>query len=133
MVLELDPHAGVPIYRQVMDELRLQVMTRRLAEGERIESVSALSARLKVNPMTISKAYGLLVEEGLLERRRGVGLFVRSIRKDVRQRQRDRMLNQAMNKVAALAVQMGVAEEEALRLFEEQYRTFVSPPRSEES
>jgi len=133
MVLELDPHAGVPIYRQVMDELRLQVMTRRLAEGERIESVSALSARLKVNPMTISKAYGLLVEEGLLERRRGVGLFVRSIRKDVRQRQRDRMLNQAINKVAALAVQMGVAEEEALRLFEEQYRTFVSPPRSEES
>ncbi len=131
MLLELDLHGGVPIYRQVMNELRRQIMTGRLAEGEQIESVKSLSSRLKVNPMTISKAYGFLVEEGILERRRGVGLFVRSIRKDVKRRQQDRMLDRAMGKVAALAVQMGIPEKEAVRRFVDQYRKFDSPTTSD--
>ena len=127
MILDLDLHGGVPIYRQVMDQVRRQILIGRLAPGAQIESVKGLSARLKVNPMTISKAYGFLVEEGLLERRRGVGLFVRSIRKDVKRRQQDRMLDRAMSKVAALAIQMGIPEKEALRLFVNQYRKFGSP------
>ena len=131
MILDLDLHGGVPIYRQVMNQVRRQILMGHLAVGAQIESVKSLSARLKVNPMTISKAYGFLVEEGLLERRRGVGLFVRLIRKDVKRRQQDRMLDQAMSKVAALAVQMGVPEEEALRLFVDRYRKFDSPTTSE--
>ncbi len=133
MILDLDLHGGVPIYRQVMDQVRRQVLVGHLAPGAQIESVKGLSARLKVNPMTISKAYGFLVEEGLLERRRGVGLFVRSIRKDVKRRQQGQMLDRAMNKVAALAVQMGIPEEQAARLFADQYRKFDSPPTSEKS
>ncbi len=130
MILDLDLHGGVPIYRQVMDQIRRQILVERLAVGEQIESVKSLSARLKINPMTVSKAYGFLVEEGLLERRRGVGLFVRSIRKDVKRRQQDRMLDQAMAKVAALAVQMGIPEQDALALFVSQYRKFESPSKS---
>ena len=126
MILNLDLHGGVPIYRQVMDQLRRQILTGRLAVGEQVESVKSLSARLKINPMTVSKAYGFLVEEGLLERRRGKGLFVRPIRKDVKRRQQDRMLDRAMSKVAALAIQMGIPEKEALRLFVDQYRKFDS-------
>ena len=131
MILELDLHGGVPIYRQVMDQVRRQVLIGRLVAGEQIESVKSLSARLNVNPMTVSKAYGFLVEEGLLERRRGVGLFVRSIPKNVKRRQQDRMLDRAMSKVAALAIQMGIPEEEALRLFVDQYRKFDSPATSD--
>jgi len=131
LILELDLRGGVPIYRQVMDQVRRQVLIGHLAAGEQIESVKCLSARLKVNPMTVSKAYGFLVEEGILERRRGVGLFVRSIRKDVKRRQQDRMLDRAMGKVAALAIQMGIPEEEALSLFVDQYRKFDSPTTSD--
>ena len=131
MIFDLDLHGGVPIYRQVMDQVRRQILIGHLAVGEQIESVKSLSARLKVNPMTVSKAYGFLVEEGILERRRGVGLFVRSIRKDVKRRQQDRMLDCAMSKVAALAVQMRIPEEEALRLFVDQYRKFDSPTTSD--
>ncbi len=126
MIFNLDLHGGVPIYRQIMDQVRRQILIGHLAAGEQVESVKDLSSRLKINPMTVSKAYGFLVEEGLLERRRGVGLFVRSIRKDVKRRQQDRMLDRAMNKVAALAIQMGIPEEEALRLFVDQYRKFDS-------
>lgn len=129
MILELDPHGGVPIYRQIMDQVRRQILTGHLSEGHQVESVKSLSARLKVNPMTISKAYGYLVEEGLLERRRGVGLFVKSMRKDTRRRQQDRLLENVLRQAAALAVQMGVPEEEALRLFTEHYRRMTSSSR----
>ncbi len=132
MILDLDLHGGVPIYRQVMDQVRRQILIGHLAPGAQIESVKGLAARLKVNPMTISKAYAFLVEEGLLERRRGVGLFVRSIRTDVRRREQDLMLDGALRKVAGLAVQMGIPEEEAVRAFVDQYRKFNSPATSEE-
>ena len=131
MILELDLHGGVPIYRQVMDHLRRQVLVEQLAAGDQIESVKSLSARLGVNPMTISKAYGFLVEEGLLERRRGVGLFVRAIRKDTKRRQQGFLLDQALNKVATLAVQMRIPEEEAVELFVAQYRK-IAPPEDGE-
>ena len=130
MILSLDLHAGVPIYRQVMDQVRRQILLGHLAVGDQVESVKSLSSRLKINPMTVSKAYAFLVEEGLLERRRGVGLFVRSIRKDVKRRQQDRMLDRAISKVAALTIQMGITEEEALRLFVDQYRKLNSSTTS---
>ncbi|MFH1998488.1 MAG: GntR family transcriptional regulator, partial [Planctomycetota bacterium] len=117
MIFEIDSHGGVPIYRQVMDQIRRQVMTGQMAPGEQLESVKQLAARLNVNPMTISKAYGFLVEEGLVERRRGLGLFVNQIRKDKKSRIRNNMLEAALKKAAALAVQMEIPEEEALDLF----------------
>ena len=125
MILDIDPHGGVPIYRQVMDQTRRQILAGHLAVGDQVESVKSLSARLRINPMTVSKAYSFLVEEGLLERRRGVGLFVRPIRKDVKRRRQDELLDRAMSKVAALAVQMGIGEKEALRLLAEQMRALA--------
>ena len=78
-MIQIDPKDGVPIYRQVMDQIKLQVMTGKLMPGQQLESVSSLSGRLKVNPMTISKAYGFLVEEGVVDRRKGVGIFVAEV------------------------------------------------------
>ena len=122
MLLHLDPHSGVPIYRQVMDQIRRQAAAGRLKPGARVESVKSLSTRLKVNPMTISKAFGYLVEEGILERRRGIGLFVRPLREKDRKRLQSRELSGALEQAAVLAVQLRVPEEEACRLFMEQYR-----------
>ncbi len=76
MILQIDTHGGVPIYRQIMDQVRQLILTGQLLEGDRVEQVRSLAARVKVNPMTVSKAYGYLEQEGLIERRRGVGLFV---------------------------------------------------------
>lgn len=122
MILELDLHGGVPIYRQVMNEIRRQVLTGHLPEGQQLESVKNLSERLKVNPMTISKAYSFLVEEGLLERRRGVGLFVKAVRRDTMRRKQDALLNGAVQKVVTLALQMKIPEREVVRLLREHYR-----------
>jgi hypothetical protein len=62
-----------------------------------------------------------------VERRRGVGLFVNRVRTDSRERIRKEMLAEAFGKAAALAVQMGIPESEASRLFSEQLRRMRSP------
>ena len=117
MIIDIDTHGGVPIYRQVMDQVKRLIMTGQMAPGDQLESVKSLSTRLKVNPMTISKAYGFLVQEGLVERRRGVGLFVNHIRRDTKKRLTSSMLDDALKRAASLAVLMDVGRKEALNLF----------------
>jgi len=126
MIIEIDPHGGIPIYRQVIDQVRRQIMTGHLAKGDQLESVQSLASRLKVNPMTISKAYSYLVQEGLAERRRGIGLFVAPVPSNQSQKTKRRLLAEALQNAAALAVQMSIPAEEAGKLFAwhlERYRT----------
>ena len=65
-----------PIYRQLVDQVRRLVTGGQLAAGETLPSVRELAQALAVNPMTVSKAYGLLEMEGVLMRRRGLGMAV---------------------------------------------------------
>jgi len=121
MLLEIDHHCGVPIYRQVIDHVRGQVMAGRFAAGQQLEPVRELAGRLKVNPMTISKAYSLLEAEGLLERRRGVGLFVAELADPEHKQARIRMLKAAVEKAAITSIEFGVSSEEATTLFRKMY------------
>jgi GntR family transcriptional regulator len=122
MIIEIDTRSGVPIYVQVIDQIKRLILAGHLPEGEQIEQVRSLAARLKVNPMTISKAYSLLERDGLLERRRGVGLFVGRLRKDVQQRFKTRTVEDAFQKAAAASIQMGFSEEEAVDLLRNSYQ-----------
>ena len=67
----LDPHSGVPIYRQLLEQVRRLVASGQLKAGSELPSVRDLALAHAVNPMTISKAYSLLEAEGLLQRNRG--------------------------------------------------------------
>jgi GntR family transcriptional regulator len=65
-----------PIYVQLKDLVLKQIMLGTLLEGESVPSVRQVAGQERINPITVSKAYQILVEEGLLEKRRGVGMFV---------------------------------------------------------
>ncbi len=65
-----------PIYRQLRSTVIRRILDGTLAEGEAIPSVRQVAADERVNPITVSKAYQLLVDEGLLSKRRGLGMFV---------------------------------------------------------
>ncbi|MBL7152335.1 MAG: GntR family transcriptional regulator [Phycisphaerae bacterium] len=116
MLLEIDHHSGQPIYRQVIEQIRRQIMAGQLGQGEQLVSVRDLAGQLNVNPMTISKAYSLLEVEGLVERRRGVGLFVAKLAKDKTDREKEKLLAEAMRKAAAAAVQFGVSRKKAAEM-----------------
>ncbi|HKE93299.1 MAG TPA: GntR family transcriptional regulator [Povalibacter sp.] len=77
----LKPELGIPIYRQLIDQVRRMVASGQLAPGTVLPSVRELADAHTVHPMTISKAYSQLEAEGLLERNRGKPMTVASSQK----------------------------------------------------
>lgn len=78
----LDPHSSVPIYQQLIDQVRRLVASGLLAPGAELPSVREMAQEHTVHPMTISKAYSLLESEGLLDRRRGKPMTVAALKKN---------------------------------------------------
>jgi GntR family transcriptional regulator len=72
----LNPNSGIPIYRQLIEQVRRMVSSGQLQPGNELPSVRELAVNHAVNPMTISKAYSLLEAEGLLERQRGKAMTI---------------------------------------------------------
>ena len=122
MLLQIDHHSGVPIYRQVIDQVRHQIMAGQLREGDQLTTVRDLSLELKVNPMTISKAYSLLEAEALVARRRGIGLFVAGLPQDRKRRARAELLERVVGRAVAAAVQFGVPEEQVQAMVSDLFR-----------
>ncbi len=65
-----------PIYLQLKDQIMAMIMDRVLAEGEALPSVRKVAVDYQINPITASKAYAELVDDGLVEKRRGLGMFI---------------------------------------------------------
>ena len=69
-----DDHS--PIYRQIADQIRADVVTGALAPGDQVMSTNQYASFHRINPATAARAFQLLAEEGVLEKRRGLGMFV---------------------------------------------------------
>ena len=119
MLLVIDHHNGVPAYRQIMDQIKVQIAAGVLPAGTEMASTRGLSAELSLNPMTVSKAYGLLEHDGVLERRRGQTLVVRALSAGEHQTSKLEPLRQHLASAAILARQLGISREQALKLFRE--------------
>jgi GntR family transcriptional regulator len=78
----LQPSSGVPIYRQLVDQVRRMVASGQLTPGTELPSVREVATEYTVNPTTISKAYSLLEAEGLLQRNRGKPMTIATARRN---------------------------------------------------
>ena len=117
MLLSIDHHTGVPVYRQIMDQVKFGIAGGLLSPGDELPSTRALATQLGLNPMTVSKAYGYLEVEGVVERRRGLPLTVKALEAGDLQ---DRKLDQVQQGLAPIATkvrQLGIAPEKALEIF----------------
>ncbi len=84
----------LPIYQQLADQLAARLLDGDPAEGEALPSVRALASRYLINPLTVSRALQALGDEGLVETRRGLGMYVRpGARERLRRVERERFLN----------------------------------------
>lgn len=118
MLLVIDPHSGVPAYRQLMDQVKFHVAGGLLRPGEELPSTRQLSAELNLNPMTISKAYMLLEAEGIVERRRGQPLVVKAQSGSDPQQLRLDQFRQHLLPAVTAARQLGIPAAEALLAFQ---------------
>ncbi|MGQ0552466.1 MAG: GntR family transcriptional regulator [Planctomycetota bacterium] len=117
MQLHLDRHSGVPVFRQIVDQVRFQVASGILKAGEELPSTRSLSADLGLNPMTVSKAYSLLETEGLVQRRPGLALVVRALDQARLITQKQEQLREALRPAVQAAQQLGLGSDEALATF----------------
>jgi GntR family transcriptional regulator len=114
MLIVVDPSSGVPVFRQVMDQVRFHGL---LKAGDELPPTRSLSAELGVNPMTISKAYNLLERDGVLDRRPGRPLVVKALApEEIELEKIDRLRSHLAGAVRA-ATQLDVKPGEAIRIF----------------
>lgn len=112
--IQIDRHSGVPVYRQMVDQVRFQAAAGALAVGAELPSTRALGMELGVNPMTISKAYGELERLGVIERRPGKPNVVAA--QESGAGVADAELRRALGPAAAAIRQLGVPVEDAVNL-----------------
>ncbi|QUY60943.1 GntR family transcriptional regulator [Gulosibacter molinativorax] len=105
-----------PIYRQIANDLRRQIVAGVLAEGDRIMSTNEYAAAYRINPATAAKAFAELVADGLVERRRGIGMFVApGARAQLQSEGREHYLADTLKPAVEAGVALGLSEDEILR------------------
>ena len=112
------PGSGVPIYRQLVDQVRRYAATGKLRAGDFLPSVRQVAAELQVNPMTVSKAYSILEREGVLEMVRGQGMRLKPPSVSGTLRDRREELRPLLEQVAATAYQLSLSPREVMKLLE---------------
>jgi GntR family transcriptional regulator len=114
MFIVLSANSGVPVYRQLIEQIRLQVTGGQLAPGDEMPSTRTLSSQLGVNPMTVSKAYAQLEREGILERRPGRPLVVRSMAPEQTLRRKLAQVRESLAPAVTTIRQLGVDDDDAV-------------------
>lgn len=112
LVFILNPQSGIPIYRQLIDQIRRMIAGGQLKAGDELPSVRELALAHAVNPMTISKAYSMLEVEGLLVRQRGKPMQV-SAESSVAKTQESRLshLRPQLESLLVAARQLEISDE----------------------
>lgn len=105
-----------PIYRQLRDRVVAMILEGVLADGDALPSVRNVAAEYRLNPLTVLKGYQELVDEGLVEKKRGRGMFVNEgARTDLLKTERQRFLDKEWPKVLATIHRLGLREDELLK------------------
>lgn len=105
-----------PIYWQLKERTIAMILDGTLAEGEALPSVRTVASEFHLNPITVSKSYQALVEDGLVEKRRGLGMFVREgARKNLIASERDKFLKEEWPAMLSRIDQLGLKVEKLVR------------------
>src|SRR5215468_4807844 len=106
-----------PIYRQLRDRVVAMILDGVLKEGDSLPSVRTVAAEYRVNPLTVLKGYQQLVDEGLVETRRGRGMFINSgARNLLMQGERQKFLDEEWPRIQETIQRLGLSAEDLLKL-----------------
>jgi len=120
----LDLHSGVPVYRQIIDQVRGGMAAGTLTAGDQLPTVRQLAVDLEINPNTVVRAYKELELGGLLETHQGTGTFISAQKLPRADQERERQLNQIVADTVSRAGAAGFTIEDLL----EQLRAWPTGP-----
>ena len=124
----IDPKSSTPIFRQIADQMRSAIDAGVYKAGEMLPSLRALAIDIKVNPNTVQRAYDALEREGVVETRRGIGIFVAQKALGKRLSAEKKTLNQ-FERTIRQALDAGLTPDSVRLAFEDSMRGILSQAR----
>ena len=103
----IDPHSGLPVYRQIIDQIKYYIASGTLQPGAQLPSVRELAQQLSVNPTTVVKTYSELEHEDVIEIRHGKGAFVTENRTPFAEFEKEKAIGRIARQLVVESMQMG--------------------------
>jgi GntR family transcriptional regulator len=119
MDITIDLSDGVPIYRQIANQIRYLAASGRLAPGEELPPIRTLALQLRVTPNTVVKAYGELEAAGVVRKRAGAGTYVSESLSRLAEGERQRIVEQRIDALLAEAHHLNFTADDVLRMVDE--------------
>jgi GntR family transcriptional regulator len=126
MQIRINSNDGLPIYLQIVNQVKHLVASGRLAPGDEIPPMRALAEELVVNPNTIARAYLELERAGIVTKRHGMGTYIAETGRPLPQRERLKILRERVDALVAEARHLGVALPEVIKLLRERDAAMMS-------
>jgi GntR family transcriptional regulator len=127
MQLHVSPADGVPIYLQIVNQVKYLVSSGRLAAGEELPPIRVLAEQLLINPNTVARAYRELELAGVVEKRRTAGTYVSGEASPLARRERLKILGRRIDALLAEARQMDVSLDDVIDLVRQRDRAMPQP------
>jgi GntR family transcriptional regulator len=126
MQIHISTADGVPIYQQIVNQIKYLVSSGRLTAGEELPPIRSLAEKLVVNPNTVARAYRELESAGFVEKRRTAGTYISDQGSPLARRERLKILTERIDALLAEARQMDIAFEDLIKLAERRHATMLS-------
>ena len=120
--LHIDPHSGLPVYRQMIDQIKYYIASGTLKAGDQLPSVREFAQRLSINPTTVVKAYTELQHEDVIDIRHGKGAFVAERAAHVSDFEKDKVVRRVARQLAVESQQIGATFEFVQEVLTEEWR-----------
>lgn len=128
MLIHISTTDGVPIYLQIVNQIKYLVAAGRLAAGEELPPIRVLADQLLINPNTVARAYRELEAGGIVEKRRTAGTYVSDQGSPLARRERLKILTDRIDALVAEALQMKITLSDVLKLVEQRHAALQPKP-----
>ena len=117
--IAIEPASGVPLYRQIIDQIKYAVANGELAAGDRLPTVRQLAVDLSINPNTVAKAYNELELTGYVDTQQGSGTFIADKKVEISEIERGKKLAEIVQRFMSEAASYGFGMDEIIESLEE--------------
>jgi GntR family transcriptional regulator len=129
---QIDASSGIPVYRQILDQIKYYIASGILNSGDRLPSIRELAQTLAVNPTTVVRVYADLEHEGVIEIQHGRGAFVTARSFRMTSAQRERKIRELARRLVVEAAQMGAPASQVLRAVEDELEELREPEEAQQ-
>jgi GntR family transcriptional regulator len=121
-LFQIDPQSAIPLYAQIIELVKESVLLEELTAGDALPSVRLLAKDLKVNSLTIQKAYKILSSEGIIQIKKGIGAFISDELKPIKKISKYQIIEEKLSPIIEQAKIMDLEEQKIVQYIEDQWR-----------